>query len=116
MYCYFAIYNTIYFRAGVDRKPLGQWFTTEPAESVIKVRTDLAVREQWVNPKTGVLEGTSVVNMNYTIKIPKGTIVYEGPVGFQGGPHLGGMNIQQTFIEEPWNIPGIEERGSKPLR
>ena len=33
--------------------------------------------------------------------------MYEKPVGYQGGMYLGGMEIEQVFIREPWEIPGI---------
>lgn len=38
----------------------------------------------------------------YAIKIPKGTTVYTGPVGPQGGTHVGGHDIMQTYIDSPW--------------
>ncbi|MBO1913866.1 hypothetical protein J4G37_54765, partial [Microvirga sp. 3-52] len=59
--------------AGKEKNALGQWFTNDRAESVAKVRIDLAVKSQWVDPKTGVLTGTSPLNATYKIKIPKGT-------------------------------------------
>lgn len=76
---------------------------------------DTAVKPQWVNSSTGVLEGHSYVNTNYAINIPKGTTVYTGPVGYQGGAYLGGEDILQTFIPEPWDIPGVKVISSKPL-
>ena len=96
--------DTIYYRAGEDGKPLGQWFTDSPAESVAKVRIDLAVKEQWIDPITGSITGTSTVNTNYAIKIPKGTTVYTGPVAYQGGVYLGGPDIMQTYIQAPWTL------------
>ncbi len=47
---------------------------------------------------TGELTGESVIDTVYAIKIPKGTTVYTGPVGSQGGAYYGGYNIMQTFI------------------
>jgi hypothetical protein len=108
--------DTIYYRAGDSSNPLGQWFTTDPVGSIVKVRIDLAVKEQWINPKTGVLTGKSIINTNYAIKIPRGTTVYEGPVGFQGSSYQGGRYINQTFIKEPWNMKGIEVINSTPLK
>jgi hypothetical protein len=106
--------DKIYYRGGQSGKPLGQWFTTEPPESVVKVRIDTAVKEQWINPTTGELTGTSIVDTCYAIKIPKDTIVYEGPVGYQDGVYLGGEDIIQTFIPEPWKL-NVEVVGLKPL-
>ena len=47
--------------------------------------------------------------------MPKGTTVYTGPVGYQGGAYLGGEDILQTFIPKPWDIPGVKVISSKPL-
>lgn len=107
--------DTIFYRAGEEGKPLGQWFTTTPAESVAQVRIDLAVKPQWIDPVTGKLTGTSTLDTNYAIKIPAGTTVYSGPVGYQGGVYLGGENIMQTFIPQPWSITGVQVVGSSPL-
>ena len=43
----------------------------------------------------------------YAVKVPAGTVIYEGPVGYQGGMYLGGMEIEQVFIQEPWKNPGV---------
>ena len=96
--------DRIYYRGGNSDKALGQWFTTEPPESVAKVRIDTAVKPQWIDPITGELTGESVIDTVYAIKIPKGTTVYIGPVGSQGGAYCGGYNIMQTFIKEPWKL------------
>ena len=96
--------DRIYYRGGNSDKALGQWFTTEPPESVAKVRIDTAVKPQWIDPITGELTGESVIDTVYAIKIPKGTTVYTGPVGSQGGAYCGGYNMMQTFIKEPWKL------------
>ena len=61
---------------GQEQNALGQWFTREPSESVVKVRVDSAVKAQWINPKTGALTGTSPLEATYSIKIPKGRKLY----------------------------------------
>ena len=48
------------------------------------------------------MTGISRINTIYEIRIPAGTTVYEGPVGYQGGIYLGGMDKKQVFILEPW--------------
>lgn len=101
---------------GKGRNSLGQWFTSTPADSVIKVRIDTAVKPQWINPQTGVLEGSSPLNATYKVKIPKGTTIYEGPIGSQGGIYSGGMNIEQVFVPEPWKIKGVEAVSEVPLK
>ncbi|HAP2865753.1 TPA: hypothetical protein ITS68_001252 [Enterococcus faecalis] len=93
---------------GKGKNALGQWFTYEAPESVAKVRIDTAVKPQWINPKTGFLEGQSIVNATYKIKVPKGTTIYEGPVGLQNGLYAGGLDHTQIFISEPWKLKGIE--------
>ena len=96
--------DRIYYRGGNSDNALGQWFTTEPPESIAKVRIDTAVKPQWIDIKTGELTGESVIDTVYAIKIPKGTTVYTGPVGPQGGAYCGGYNIMQTFVNEPWKL------------
>ncbi|NLK22791.1 MAG: hypothetical protein GX309_02050 [Clostridiales bacterium] len=96
--------DKIYYRGGNSDNALGQWFTTEPPESVAKVRIDTAVKPQWIDPITGELTGESVVDTVYAIKIPKGTKVYTGPVGPQGGTYCGGYDVMQSFIKEPWKL------------
>ena len=96
--------DRIYYRGGNSDKALGQWFTAEPPESIVKVRIDTAVKPQWIDPITGELTGESVVDTVYAIKIPKGTKVYTGPVGPQGGTYCGGYDVMQSFIKEPWKL------------
>lgn len=107
--------NRIYYRAGNSTNPLGQYFVAEPPLSVAQVRIDTAVKSQWIDPSTGVLTGESIIDTAYAIKVPKGTIVYTGPVGPQGGIYCGGYDIMQTFIETPWKLDGIEVISSSPL-
>ena len=101
---------------GQEQNSLGQWFTREPAESAVKVRIDSAVKAQWIDPKTGVLTGTSPLESTYAIRIPKGTTIYEGPVGYQGGCYLGGESCNQIFISEPWKIKGVQPISETPIR
>ena len=107
--------DTIFYRAGKEGEPLGQWFTSTPAKSAAQVRIDLAVKPQWIDPTTGKLTGTSIINTNYAVKFPIGTRVYSGSVGYQGGIYLGGEDIMQTFISQHWLIKGVEIISSTPL-
>ena len=109
--------DLILYRAGKGgggRNALGQWFTKAPAESVAKVRLDLAVKPQWFD-KNGALTGTSPIEAGYKVLIPKGTVVYEGPVGYQGGAYLGAQNITQIFVEQPWRLNGVQVLNSWPM-
>ncbi|GAA2558459.1 hypothetical protein GCM10010435_31870 [Winogradskya consettensis] len=106
--------NRVLFRAGDETNPLGQWFTTDPPDSVAHVRIDSAVKAQWVDPQTQLLTGVSDINTVYAVEIPAGTKVYPGPVGNMGGVYVGGGN--QIFIPTPWEIrPKVKVVGSEPL-
>lgn len=108
--------DTILYRsgkAGGGKNALGQYFTREPGTN-IEGRIDSAVKAQWIDPKTGVLTGSSPLETVYGIKIPKGTTIYEGPAGYQGGIYLGGGN--QIFVPEPWKINGVEVISSTPIK
>ncbi|WP_218021473.1 WXG100-like domain-containing protein [Nocardia acidivorans] len=115
-------YNTVVlkddvtlYRGGTADEPLGQWFTAEPPSSVAQVRIDSAVKPQWVDPKTGSLDGESPLDTVFQVKIPAGTEVYVGPVGYQSGVHLGGA-AEQIFVPQPWKIPGVDVAGAWPLK
>lgn len=100
-------------KAGGGKNGLGQYFTETPPESRVKVRIDTAVKAQWIDPKTGVLTGTSPIESVYAVKIPKGTTIYKGPTGYQSGIYLGPQ--EQVFISKPWNIPGVQVISETPL-
>ena len=69
----------------------------------------------WADCQVRRFMGIGGAYTNYAINIPKGTTVYTGPVGYQGGAYLGGEDILQTFIPKPWDIPGVKVISSKPL-
>ncbi|WP_319931353.1 hypothetical protein [Xenorhabdus santafensis] len=84
------------------------------------MRIDTAVKPQWFN-EAGKLTCKSPINAAYKVKIPKGTIpkgttIFEGPVGYQGGVYLGGQDKMQIFIKEPWKIDGVKVLEDWPLR
>ena len=89
---------------GRGRNAFGQWFTREPPRSQAHVRIDSAVKRDWTDASTGVRTNKSPVNAVYGLRIPKGTTIYEGPVGSQGGVYVGGGN--QIFVPKPWNSTG----------
>ncbi|MBX3667240.1 MAG: RHS repeat protein [Rhodocyclaceae bacterium] len=104
------------YRGGEAGAPLGQWFTREAPDSVAQIRIDSAVKSQWIDPKTGILTGSSPIDTVFEVKIPKGATIYEGPVGYQGGINLGGPNTNQVFVPAPWNIKGVQVVGGAPIR
>lgn len=105
--------DRIMYRAGNAQNPYGRWFTSEPPASVANVRIDTAVKTHWIDPKTGAYEASSYIDNVYAIKIPKGTTIYTGPVGPQGGVYVGGYNVMQTYIDAPWTFEVV---GKTPLQ
>ena len=79
----------------------------------VAVRIDSVVKTQGIDPKAGALTGTSPAEAVYAIRIPRGTIIYEGPAGYQSGVYLGGS--EQIFISKPWEIPGVKVISETPL-
>lgn len=49
------------------------------------------------------------------ISIPKGTVIYEDPVGYQGSLYLGGQEKIQIFIRKPWDIDGVKVLSESPI-
>ena len=78
--------DRIMYWAGNAQNPYGRWFTSEPSSYIDNV---------------------------YAIKIPKGTTIYTGPVGPQGGVYVGGYNVMQTYIDAPWTFEVV---GKTPLQ
>jgi RHS repeat-associated protein len=101
-------------KAGGGKNGLGQWFTRDPILSEAQGRLDLAIKPQWTDAN-GALTGTSPLQSAYAVRIPKGTTIYEGPVGYQGGPYLGGQDIMQIYVHQPWTIPGVQVLSETPL-
>lgn len=94
-----------------QRRELDNAYYTANVEGI-----DSAVKWQWIDPKTGALTGTSFIDNIYAVKIPKGTTVYDGPVGYQGGIYLGGPYTNQVFVPTPWKIPGVQEVWSRSIK
>ena len=105
--------DRIMYRAGNAQNPYGRWFTSEPPASVANVRIDTAVKTHWIDPKTGAYEASSYIDNVYAIKVPKGTTIYTGSVGPQGGVYVGGYNVMQTYIDAPWTFEVV---GKTPLQ
>lgn len=101
--------DKILYRAGEGgggKKALGQWFTEAPATSDIQARVDSAVKLGWNDPATGKITAWSEIDSAYKVRIPKGTTVYVGPAGSQGGALVGGK--EQIFVQRPWDLPGVK--------
>ena len=108
--------DTIYYRAGDANNKYGRYFVETPPKSVIQVRMDTAVKPYWTNKRTEMWEkndlgidisGKSKIEKIYTVRVPAGTVIYEGPVAPQGGMYLGGMETNQIFLPDT-RLPGIE--------
>ena len=49
----------------------------------------------------------SMIEQVYAVKIPAGTTIYTGPVGYQGGMYFGGLETNQIFLPDT-RLPGIK--------
>lgn len=48
-----------------------------------------------------------MIEQVYAVKVPAGTTIYTGPVGYQGGMYFGGLETNQIFLPDT-RLPGIE--------
>ena len=48
-----------------------------------------------------------MIEQVYEVRVPAGTVMYEGPVAPQGGMYLGGMETNQIFLSDT-RLPEIE--------
>ena len=94
-------------QSGGGRNTWGQWFTAEPTNSIAHARMDLAIKPIWKDVE-GTVVGKSPIDAYYNLRIPKGAVVYEGPVGYQKDLHLGGQDIMQIYIHKPWELRKAE--------
>ena len=93
----------MFVRMGDETYPYGSWYTKVPKNSEVQARIDLAIKKWWVDSngeiKTRGFEADkSILDTMYYIEFPEGIPKYKGPVGYQGGPFLGGLNQEQYFI------------------
>jgi hypothetical protein len=100
--------DTVLYRAGTADEPLGQFFSQMPPSSVLQTRVDKAVLPVWPGG------GTSPIDTTFSVKIPAGTKIYVGDVGYQSGFYLGGT--QQVVVVKPWTIEGVEVLNASPLK
>lgn len=81
------------YRVGPDGEGtkwgVGRWYTDKPLESEAQFRMDTAVKPVWKN-KDGTVatqEGTtrakSPAEVSITVRVPKGTKIYRGPISPQ---------------------------------
>lgn len=65
-------------------------------------------KDKWTkNLLTGKETVKSMIEQVYAVKIPAGTTIYTGPVGYQGGMYFGGLETNQIFLPDT-RIPGVE--------
>ena len=93
----------IFVRMGDKIKPYGSWYTKVSKNSEVEARVDLAIKKWWVDSNgeikiRGLEAEKSILDTMYYIEFPEGIPKYKGPVGYQGGPFLGGLNQEQYFI------------------
>ena len=99
----------IFVRMGDKIKPYGSWYTKVSKNSEVEARVDLAIKKWWVKPNgeikiRGFEANKSILDTMYYIEFPEGIPKYKGPVGYQGGPFLGGLNQEQYFIPNSRNF------------
>ena len=104
----------IFVRMGDKIKPYGSWYTKVSKNSEAQARVDLAIKKWWVKPNgeikiRGFETEKSILDTMYYIKFPEGIPKYKGPVGYQGGPFLGGLDQEQYFIPDSWEYGEIIE-------
>ncbi|SAM66047.1 Probable hemagglutinin-related protein [Cardiobacterium hominis] len=100
--------DTILFRAGTDKIPLGQYFSLEEPLGIMQSRIDKAIPPVWPNG------GKSPIDTAFAVKVPAGTKVYIGEVGSQHHAFVGGT--QQIIVVKPWEIQGIEIISKRKLK
>ena len=99
----------MFVRMGDETYPYGSWYTKVPKNSEVQARIDLAIKKWWVDSngeiKTRGFEADkSILDTMYYIEFPEDIPKYKGPVGYQGGPFLGGLNQEQYFIPNSKNF------------
>ena len=104
----------IFVRMGDKIKPYGSWYTKVSKNSEVEARVDLAIKKWWVDSNgeikiRGLEAEKSILDTMYYIKFPEGIPKYKGPVGYQGGPFLGGLDQEQYFIPNSWKYGEIIE-------
>ena len=93
----------IFVRMGDKINPYGSWYTKVSKNSEVEARIDLAIKKWWVKPNgeikiRGLEADKSILDTMYYIEFPERIPKYKGPVGYQGGPFLGGLDQEQYFI------------------
>ncbi|MCI8904029.1 MAG: hypothetical protein HFE70_07390 [Enterobacter sp.] len=92
--------DTTFYRGGQSGTELGRFFSYERPLGVLQTRIDKAVLPKWPDGSE------SVIDNYYETKIPAGSKVYVGQVGYQSDIFPGGT--EQVVIPAPWEIPGVE--------
>lgn len=100
--------DTVLRRAGTKNQALGQFFSLDSPKSVLQTRIDKAVLPEWPGG------AKSPIDTLFEIKVPKGTQVYVGEVGSQGGVYVGGT--EQIVVTKPWLIQGVEVISASPIK
>ena len=104
----------IFVRMGDKINPYGSWYTKVPKNSEVEARIDFAIKKWWVKPNgeikiRGLEADKSILDTMYYIEFPERIPKYKGPVGYQGGSFLGGLDQEQYFIPNSWKYGEIIE-------
>jgi hypothetical protein len=101
---------TYLYRAGPEGERLKRWYTRTAPMSELQARDLSGVPQQWIDPETGKLTGYSPMDTVHKVLAPKGTVIYEGPAGYQNPGAIGGG--EQIFIPDPDGAGLVEIPGA----
>ena len=74
----------------------------------LNITITVVKKDKWTkNLLKGKETVKSMIEQVYAVKIPAGTTIYTGPVGYQGGMYFGGLETNQIFLLDT-RIPGVE--------
>lgn len=104
-------HDMLLYRVGPDGEGtkwgVGRWYTDKPLESEAQFRMDTAVKPVWknkdgtVSTQEGVTRAKSPAEVSITVRAPKGTKIYMGPISPQSDIHLGGSGMIQYYVPDP---------------
>jgi hypothetical protein len=75
--------------------------------SEAQFRMDTAVKPYWIGndgtvaTESGETRAKSPADVSITVRVPKGTVIYRGPVSPQSPIHVGGAGTIQYYVRDP---------------
>jgi RHS repeat-associated protein len=84
--------TTLYRVSGGTADSMGGFWTRTPPQGPVQAQIDLALNPQWGNTAQNVT----------TIRVPAGTVIYEGAAATQGGLLGGGSQVYIPKVQPGW--------------